>query len=260
MKSIVKSELYKQKVNGIFRLYVIIMFLVGIGSALSYEFSYGFGEADFFLIYNNLLSNSLMLNMIIATVSVYYYIRDFSDKSIQHMTVLGRNRKDIVMAKYIVFNIGNVIAFIIYLFSGTIVSLIFSGVDINADYKVNILLYIFISLILKILYIMAFSSLCMVFCYIVRGTAAYILVILALWMSFLGVVGQIQEVKDSAVLSKLVSAILMVQDQIMFTDRMTSRIYNITAPEVFKFVVVMIVTIGLAYAGAVCIMKRVEIR
>lgn len=136
MYNLIKAEFYKQKANGTFKMYVILMFLVGIGISFSSISVTESIQHDWFWGYNNLLSNSIMINMIIATISAFYHVRDFNDKSIHHALMSGYTRKEVVFSKIIVFNIETILAFIVHLFSGMIIIFLMNGTNLISDYNV----------------------------------------------------------------------------------------------------------------------------
>ena len=260
MYNLIKAEFYKQKANGTFKMYVILMFLVGIGISFS---SISVSESiknDWFWGYNNLLSNSIMINMIIATISAFYHVRDFNDKSIHHALMSGYTRKEVVFSKIIVFNIETILAFIVYLFSGMIIIFLMNGTNLISDYNVSIVKYIIISLSLKLLYLIALNAICMSFCYLVRNTAAYLLVIFSLWASFLGALYQFNFIAKNIILKTILKMTIMVQDQIMFVDRMGSGVYRIKSSEAIYFLCVVVLTIILFYQLTCSILKKVEIK
>lgn len=260
MYNLIKAEFYKQKATGIFRMYVIIMFFVGIGISLS---SISISESiknDWFWGYNNLLSNSIIINMIIATISAFYYVRDFNDKSIHHVLMSGYTRKEVVFTKIIVFNIETIIAFIVYLLSGMIILFLMNGTKLIIDYNVSIIKYITISLSLKLLYLLGLNAICMSFCYLVRNAAAYLLVIFSLWASFLGTLYQFEFIAHNIILKTILKMTIMVQDQIMFVERMGSGVYRIENGEIMYFLCVVIVTIIIFYKLTYNILKKVEIK
>lgn len=89
MNNLIKAEFYKQKLTGIFRIYIIIMFLIGIGNVLPYVAVSEESYFDWFYCYNTLISSSLIINMVIATIAAFFYVIDFNDKSIHHVIMSG---------------------------------------------------------------------------------------------------------------------------------------------------------------------------
>lgn len=259
MSNLIKAELYKQKVNGIFVMYVITMFIVGIGVSISGILG---AEAnnDWFWYYNSFISNSMILNMAIGTMSAFYYVRDFNDKSIHHALMSGYRRKDVVLSKLIVFNIQTIAAFLIYLISSMIIVFAMNGTKLSHNYNISIAKYIIITLILKILYLAAFNGICICFCYLVRNSAAYLLIIFSLWAYFLGPIYKLSFVMKNAVLKTILKLTIMVQDQIMFADRLGSGVFKITSSEAAYYLSVVILTILIFYKLTCFILKRVEIK
>lgn len=246
MKGLIKAEFYKQKINGLFEMYLIIMLFAGIGISVSSVLGDESSNAWFWY-YNNFISNSMMINIIIAVIASFYYVRDFNDKSIQHALMSGYRRKDAVSAKFIVFNTETIAAFLIYLSSSIITVFVMKGTKLYHSYNISIYKYIFVSIIFKLLFITALNCIYMCFCYLVRNVFAYSLAIFALWASFLGTLYKMNFVKNNIILKNILKLTVNVQDQIMFADRIGNGMYKITGSEAAFFICVMLATAVIFY-------------
>lgn len=260
MSNLLKAEFYKQKINGILKMYVIIMFFAGIAISSSSIAAADSVNNDWFWCYNNLLSNSLMINIIIAFMAAFYFVKDFNDKSIQHAIMSDYSRRDVVCVKAIIFNIETILSFLVYVLSGMILIFIIKGKELTGNYNFSIANYILLTLIFKILFLAALNSICMCFCYLLRSAAAYLLMAFALWCSFLGPLYQADFIKNNVIIKVVLKCAINVQDQIMFAGRMGSGAYKITGNEAVFYLSVVVATSFIFYQLTCSILERVEIK
>lgn len=257
MRNLIKSEFYKQKVNGVLSLYLVLMSIVGIG--ISFINVLDEGTYSYFYDYNYLISNSMIIYMVIATIAAFYHVKDFNEKSIQHAIMSGYTRKDVIFSKTVVLNIISTLAFSLYTVLGILTSILMNNSDFTCEYKGSVIIYVILTFIFKVLFIIAFNALCMLFCYLVRNAAAYFLVILSLWISFIGPAYKTTFVASHSTLQAVFKSTIMVQDQMMFADKLSSGIYNITFHSASIYVIVMIITIIILYKLTCAVLSKVEI-
>lgn len=258
MIHLIKAEFYKQRVNGLMALYFIIMSILGIGlSIINIPDS---GTYTCFYDYNYLISYSMMIYMVIATIAAFYHIKDFSDKSIQHAIMSGYTRKDVILSKIIAINVLSIVAFILYTGLGIITSIIMGNGDFSSEYKGSVVLYIAVSFIFKILFIIAYNALCMLFCYLIRNAGAYFLVIISMLLSSIGPICTTKFVSSHKFLKGIFNCTIMVQDYKMFLSKFNSGVYKLTFNNGLIYVIVMTVTIIILYEITCLIISKVEIK
>lgn len=258
MIHLIKAEFYKQKVSGIMSLFFVIMSIVGIGlSIINIPDS---GTYTCFYDYNYLISNSMMIYMVIATIAAFYHIKDFADKSIQHSIMSGYTRKDVILSKMIVINVISIVAFILYTGLGTITAILMGNEDFSVEYKGSVFLYIGLSFVFKILFIIAYNAFCMLFCYLIRNAAAYFLVIISMLLSSIGPVCTTKFVSSHKILKSIFNCTIMVQDYKMFLSKLNSGVYKMTFHNGIVYVVVMMITIFILYEITCLLISKVEIK
>lgn len=258
MKNLIKAEFYKQKVNGTLSLYIVIMSIVGIGLSLSNVLDEN--KYSYFYNYNYLLSNSMLIYMIIATVAAFYHVKDFEEKTIQHSIMSGYTRNNVIFSKMVVINTISTIAFIFYTGLGTLTYVIVSSENTACEYDGSIFLYVVLSLIFKILFIIAFNTLCMLFCYLLRSAAAYFLVMFAIPLSSIGGLYTIDFVSKHSLLKSTLECTIMVQDYKMFIERISNASYNITFESGIKYCIVMVLSIAILYKITCLAISKVELK
>lgn len=255
MKNLLKAELYKQKLNGTLRMYILIMFLVGAVLGVSV-----IDKESWFNAYNMFMKNSMMVTMVMATLVALYSVGDFNDKSLHHAIMDRYSRKKIVLSKFLIYTIDVILGLLLYFSVAIAIIIAFSGEVNSGSYDFSITNYVIVTVLLKTLYLVTFNILCVVFCFLVRNSASFLLIILSMWATFIGQLSNFNFVKDNWVLRKLLKVIIMTQDNQIFESRIAQGVSVLTKGEVTPFVLIMFVTIILSYFFTTYVFSKVEIK
>ena len=257
MIGLIKAEFYKQRVTGIFYLYIILMALVGVGTAfinLNLQGEYSLVQESI-----NFLSNSIVIYMIIATLAAFYKVKDFNDKSIQHCITSGYSRKEIILCKSIVFNGISIFSFIIYFVLGLLTSVLINDFNFTSE-CVKVLGNIVILLLFKIIFIVAFNGLCMLFCYIVKNYASYFLVIISLWLSFIGPAYYSSFVVEHSILQSILKYTVIVQDYLIINNAQSNAVAELSFSVAATYILVVLITRFITYMLNCFVLEKTEIK
>lgn len=255
MKNLLKAEFYKQRVNGTLKMYILIMSLAGAVQGISV-----INKDSWLTAYNIFMGNSVIVTMIIATLAAIYNVGDFNDKSLHHGIMEGYSRGKIVLSKFIIYTIDVTLGLLLYFLLGIIILIGFSGAIEASNYHFSIVNYVLAIVVLKVLYLITFNVLCISFCFLVRNSAAFFLIVLSIWTSFIGELSNVDFIKNNSILRNLLKGIIMTQDKQIFGDRMVKGALALSKNEITTFVMVMVITIIVFYLFTIYIFSKVEIK
>jgi len=260
IKYLLKAELYKHKAVGFIRFYCTIMIIIGIGTSLPLMLDDNKATIDWLIIYNNLLSNPVLINIILSGFAAMYHMKDTNDKSIHHVITSGYTKNQAVVSRILSISIISSFAYLIYILAGIISSIPFLSIDIKSDYGVNIVSYILVTFLLKLLFVIALNVICMTFVYLVRSAAAYFLVVLSLWATALSEFYSLKFIQNNDIYKSILQIFITVQDKLLFMDRIGNGQFHIPLKSVFNYLLVICFTIIVFHRITCLILNKIEIK
>lgn len=230
-RGVLRSEYYKYRKSTSYVITYVAMIVYCIVFALLFLLVND--DADMGSCLLNVLSNSVLMNMLVSILIIPYAINDFQHRTIQHAITLGVERRMIVNAKLLLPCLVIISAYLIgMLMGGLCIYLFFSKTFVKISFS-----FIVQAILAEVVFIIAYIFLCMSLYMILKSSAAYIMMIFSLWFSMAGsIAGKTIENPFLAILARYN---IFGQNHLMICQRMGDEIYMYSAEDWIKYLIVM---------------------